>query len=140
MRPRISFTLTFNLRVSMETNKKEVALDDFSHAVGAEIAELRRQKSWSGKQLGHFIGVSQQQISRYENGVCEITTNTLFSLLHHLEISLSMFFYRVALRLEKNKSSLYADFGLLFERLGPNSTRNTSLDIFTYFKQHKINK
>ena len=124
----------------METNKKEFALDGFSYAVGAEIAELRRQKSWSGKQLGHFIGVSQQQISRYENGVCEITMNTLFSLLHHLEISLSMFFYRVALRLEKNTSSLYTDFSLLFERLGPNSTRNTSLDIFTYFKQHKINE
>lgn len=97
----------------MATNN-DFVLDGFTDAVGAEIADLRRQKSWSGKQLGHFVGVSQQQISRYENGVCEITTSTLYALLYHLGISLSMFFYRVSLRLEKNQSSVYADFDAFF--------------------------
>ncbi|ENY6786356.1 MULTISPECIES: helix-turn-helix domain-containing protein [Providencia] len=117
----------------MRVSKRKFNRDSFADAVGAEIADLRRQKFWSGKQLGRLIGVSQQQISRYENGVCEITTSTLCALLHHLEISLSLFFYRVALRLEKNQSAVYADFGTLFEKLGPHSERDTSLDIYAHF-------
>ncbi|EKT62041.1 helix-turn-helix domain-containing protein [Providencia burhodogranariea] len=99
-------------------NKKnyELLLNSFSLSVGAEIARLRRDKGLSGEQLGNLIGVSQQQISRYECGICQITTMTLCVLLRHLEVSLEHFFYRVAVGIEKEKPSLYAEFECLFEK------------------------
>lgn len=99
-------------------NKKnyELLLNSFSLSIGSEIARLRRDKELSGEQLGNLIGVSQQQISRYECGVCQITIMTLCLLLRHLEVSFEHFFYRVAIGIEKGKPSLYAEFECLFEK------------------------
>lgn len=95
--------------------KKSSHICGFSSIMGAEIAYLRRERLLSGKQLGDLVGLSQQQISRYETGVCEISTVTLFSLLHQLNVSLDSFFYLVSLRLEKKRPSLYTQYDSLFK-------------------------
>ncbi|CAG9406797.1 hypothetical protein NVI2019_PEGOAJLN_00123 [Providencia alcalifaciens] len=100
-------------------NKIERITELFSRAIADELASLRRNKTLSGKQLGTLIGVSQQQISRYENGICEITLSNLCLLLHYLGISLESFFYFVSERIERMDPALYTEFNSLFMQHGP---------------------
>ncbi len=92
----------------------------FSQAMGAEIARLRRKKSLSGKELGSLVGLSQQQISRYENGVCEITIVILCELLLYLDTPLDTYFYCVSKRLEQNNPKLHNKFAFIFGQCGLN--------------------
>ncbi|EKT58848.1 fimbrial operon regulator [Providencia rettgeri Dmel1] len=41
----------------------------------------------TGKDLGAMLNVSQQQISRYENGVTNITVGMLNEILNILDVS-----------------------------------------------------
>ncbi|EUC97009.1 MULTISPECIES: helix-turn-helix domain-containing protein [Providencia] len=100
----------------MSLKKIERRRELFSRAIADEIACLRRNKLLSGRQLGSLIGISQQQISRYENGICEITLSTLCLLLHYLEISLESFFFFVSKRIEAELSGLNSEFNLLFKK------------------------
>lgn len=102
----------------MRFKKTESIKKSFSRAVADEIASLRKNKLLSGKELGLLIGVSQQQISRYENGICEMTLSTLCILLHYLEVSLESFFFFVSERIEAEVPELYNEFNLLFEQHG----------------------
>ena len=49
----------------------------FSKAVGYEIYLLRKRRLLTGKSLAELLDISQQQISRYERGVCHITVDML---------------------------------------------------------------
>lgn len=100
----------------MNVKKGTPRLDDLSYAMGKEIARLRRERLWSGKHLGRLVGVSQQQISRYERGVCEMSLTTLCVLLHHFGVSLESFFYTLAVQLRSQKSVMYAKYGFLFQQ------------------------
>ncbi|MTC60527.1 helix-turn-helix domain-containing protein [Providencia rustigianii] len=102
----------------MRLKKIEEITKSFTQAIAAEIANLRRKKLLSGKQLGSLIGVSQQQISRYENGICEINLSTLCLLLHYLDVSLESFFYFVSERIEEEEPRLHTEFQTLFEQHG----------------------
>ncbi|MEM7862776.1 helix-turn-helix transcriptional regulator, partial [Morganella morganii] len=51
------------------------------HDVGALIRKLRKEKRMSGVDLGAELGISQQQISRYENATSEISVSTLINIL-----------------------------------------------------------
>lgn len=94
--------------------KKSVCNDDFSAVIGAQVANLRKERNLSGKQLGDLIGVSQQQISRYEQGKCQITMPTLFLILCSMGVSSENFFYLLETRLKKYNPSLFADYYVLF--------------------------
>lgn len=100
----------------MSLKKIEGITESFTKAIADEIAILRRKRLLSGKQLGTLIGVSQQQISRYENGICEINLSTLCILLHYLNVSLESFFYFVSERIEAAEPSLHSEFNTLFEQ------------------------
>lgn len=101
----------------MSINKKALrSTTPFSLAMGAEIARLRREKALSGKELGDLVGLSQQQISRYENGVCEMTTVMLCGLLYCLEVSLEAYFDSVAKHLEKNNHNFYTKYAFVLEQ------------------------
>ncbi|MEI9600054.1 helix-turn-helix transcriptional regulator [Moellerella wisconsensis] len=95
----------------------------FSQAMGAEIARLRRNKALSGRELGSLVGLSQQQISRYENGVCEIPIVILCNLLFYLDTSLDTYFYFVSKRLEQNNPNIHNKFAFIFEQCGMNITQ-----------------
>jgi transcriptional regulator with XRE-family HTH domain len=115
--------------------KKTSHIYGFSSIMGAEIACLRRGRSLSGKQLGDLVGLSQQQISRYETGVCEISTVTLCSLLHKLDVSLNSFFYLVATRLENSRPSLYQRYNSLFKMNEVILKSQHGLDVYARFEQ-----
>ncbi|MGC6599870.1 helix-turn-helix domain-containing protein, partial [Escherichia coli] len=50
------------------------------------------RKSLTGAQLGELLDVSQQQISRYENGITSINIETLDMILKLLDADWSEFY------------------------------------------------
>lgn len=66
-------------------------MKNVNQIVGKEIRKRRKNLGLSGMELADLIGISQQQISRYERGECNITLENLFSLAKALEVSLIYF-------------------------------------------------
>ncbi|HHR6391308.1 TPA: helix-turn-helix domain-containing protein [Providencia alcalifaciens] len=64
--------------------------------ISEEIRHLRKQKGLTGVQLGKVLHLSQQQISRYENGRNLIPFDMLLLLLFVLEDSPAYFFQRLS--------------------------------------------
>lgn len=69
--------------------------------IGEQIRFLRRKKGLSGSEFGALMGMSQQQISRYERGINYITVDILLLMLSHFEVSPELFFRYLTLRLKK---------------------------------------
>lgn len=70
-------------------------LSEMELSIGREIRCLRKKNGMSGEKLGLLLGVSQQQISRYESAKSKVTINTLFTILNLFNVSLVRFFERV---------------------------------------------
>ncbi|WP_273818500.1 helix-turn-helix domain-containing protein [Providencia rettgeri] len=87
-------TVNDNVNILMRSN--------FSKAVAAEIAYLRKKKGYTGKELAKYVGVSQQQISRYESGISNINVDTLAIILNILGCSLESFFKKVDIRMKED--------------------------------------
>lgn len=66
-------------------------MKNVNQIVGKEIRKRRKNLGLSGMELADLIGISQQQISRYERGECNITLENLFSLAKALEVNLIYF-------------------------------------------------
>lgn len=63
--------------------------------VGVLIRTLRKEKGMSGVDLGVAIGISQQQVSRYENAKSEISITTVFNILSVFNMTPTEFFTRL---------------------------------------------
>lgn len=78
----------YNRNVELVKTHKDMALND---RAGALIRHLRIKNSMSGKTLAGFVGVSQQQISRYESGECELTLRQIQKIAFFLGFSFWQF-------------------------------------------------
>ncbi|WP_272691087.1 helix-turn-helix domain-containing protein [Providencia sp. PROV116] len=87
---------------------------DINVVIGHHIMLLRKSRGLTGQGLAKKLGVSQQQVSRYERGVCKIDTDTLIIVLMHLEASLEFFFQKVALSLKERTPNLYGYYQSVF--------------------------
>lgn len=67
-------------------------MKNVNQIIGKEIRKRRKKLGLSGVELADLVGVSQQQISRYERGECNITIDNLFNLARALELDLICFF------------------------------------------------
>lgn len=83
-------------------------------AVGRQIYLTRRGCGLTGSQLAEKLGVSQQQVSRYERGVCRIDVDSLVYLLNQLNVPLDVFFHNVSLILKEVSPQTYAQYHSLF--------------------------
>lgn len=70
--------------------------------IGQEIKTLRKSKGITGYELGSIIKLSQQQISRYENGDSAIPLDTLILILRVFNISPEKFIHRVLFILNRD--------------------------------------
>lgn len=77
-----------------KNNKQSMRLNKM---IGQFIRESRSAKSLTGAEFGKLINVSQQQISRYENGVTSISVETLDTIFSALDINWSEFYRKVLL-------------------------------------------
>ena len=66
-------------------NKKD---NSVSVAIGQKIKETRKSFGMTGKQLGLRLGVTQQQISRYESGTTPMTIDILFLIVRALDVKI----------------------------------------------------
>ncbi|MBQ0330551.1 helix-turn-helix transcriptional regulator, partial [Providencia rettgeri] len=93
----------------MKSNKLKTSIDSFqkilTEQIGMELSYLRKEKGLSGSELAKKLKISQQQISRYERGICSINCGMLFSILFYLEISPSAFFESVSLKINEKHPS-----------------------------------
>lgn len=85
-----------------------------SLAVGRQLFITRKWCGITGKVLGEKLGVSQQQISRYERGVCRVDIDTLVCLLNELNMPLNDFFISVSLILKEMSPKAYKEYHSLF--------------------------
>jgi transcriptional regulator with XRE-family HTH domain len=60
--------------------------------VGYRIASMRRAKGLSQADLGTAVGVTFQQIQKYEKGVNRVGASRLQQIACHLDVSISVLF------------------------------------------------
>jgi transcriptional regulator with XRE-family HTH domain len=60
--------------------------------IGARLRFRRQMLGWSQETLGQRMGVTFQQVQKYENGVNRIGAGRLFELSKILEVSVPYFF------------------------------------------------
>lgn len=70
--------------------KKVVTTVDF--VVGERIRTFRRELGWSQKQLAEPLGVSYQQVQKYENATDRVTAARLFTIAQALGRPVGDFF------------------------------------------------
>lgn len=98
--------------------------DYLSIMVGKEIARFRKEARLSGEQLANMVGISQQQVSRYERGACQITISILCIVLQKLNIPLNDFFEKIAERIGRDQPMIYHKFETVFS---PINTMNSNI-------------
>ncbi|MGM0939170.1 MAG: helix-turn-helix domain-containing protein [Pseudomonadota bacterium] len=91
-----------------------VAKIHLSQAVGRQIYLTRKALGLTGKELAEKLGVSQQQVSRYERGICRIDVDTLVYLLNQLGEPIDSFFHNVSIILKDNSPKIYEEYHSLF--------------------------
>jgi transcriptional regulator with XRE-family HTH domain len=62
--------------------------------IGARMRERRDNLGLSQRQVGEMLGVTFQQIQKYEKGVNRVSAARLFEICKALKISLSSMFER----------------------------------------------
>ncbi|MEY0132084.1 helix-turn-helix domain-containing protein [Providencia rettgeri] len=60
--------------------------------IGKKIKLLRSEYRLSGSDLARIIGISQQQLSRYENGLSDISTSKIMLISVYFKVDVCYFF------------------------------------------------
>ena len=76
---------------------------DIDKKIGQGLQNLRKEKGISQKELGLIMGVTPQQIYKYENGKSSITLSSLYKICKNLNISVLELEERMFLSENKNK-------------------------------------
>ncbi|WP_336431883.1 helix-turn-helix transcriptional regulator, partial [Providencia rettgeri] len=63
----------------------------FNIIVGKKIKRYRKEMKLTTEELGRYIGVSQQQISRYESGINHINIDFLSQLSELFKVPIQFF-------------------------------------------------
>lgn len=77
----------------MSTQKKPPHLIDI--LMGARIRKLRTERGMSQEQLGKALGVTFQQVQKYERGANRISSSRLFQTAQALRITTSALFHDI---------------------------------------------
>lgn len=84
-----SCALTRRNHESLMSNKSTTEND---HNVGLRISTLRKAKGLSQTELGQHVGVTFQQVQKYESGVNRISSGRLQQIAQIFEVPISMLF------------------------------------------------
>lgn len=124
--------------VQMPKNKLDDSRTVFTKAIGKEIHKLRKERSMTGKYLAKLVNVSQQQISRYECGVCNITIDTLIVILNALDVSLTDFFNQVFLQVFEKEKKICVQYHNVFSSTDQSEELKKQLEIFSRYDQTNL--
>lgn len=62
------------------------------HQVGRRIRQARRDMKLTQEQLGNMIGLTFQQVQKYEKGVNRVSAGTLYEIAQVLDLPINWFF------------------------------------------------
>lgn len=62
------------------------------HQVGRRIRQARRAAKLTQEQLGNLIGLTFQQVQKYERGINRVSAGTLYEIAQVFELPISWFF------------------------------------------------
>lgn len=80
-------------------HKSHVAHHSFSRYIGERIKKLRKIHHISGKNLAVYLNISQQQLSRYENGNGNISFIKIYLIAIYFNVDLKFFMKWITLQL-----------------------------------------
>ena len=63
--------------------------------IGKQITAIRKAKNMSQSELSRLIGVSYQQLQKYEKGINRISASKLYLTSTALNVDINMFFKEV---------------------------------------------
>ena len=66
-------------------------VDRINRHIGARLALLRDKLGLTQKEVGVILGVTQQQVRKYENGENRLSACALFALARHLHVEVPFF-------------------------------------------------
>ncbi|MDK7756339.1 helix-turn-helix transcriptional regulator [Providencia rettgeri] len=102
--------------------------------IGNYLRQKRIENDLTGEDISKLLHVSQQQVSRYENGVNTISFSLILLFLIQLNISVESFFVSLLKELESEGEII--DLGLkLYSNSSPN--RNQYLYLWRYLFSNK---
>ncbi|AXY35078.1 helix-turn-helix domain-containing protein [Yersinia pseudotuberculosis] len=70
----------------------KLTVTEADRLIGKRIQQRRKEKKLTAASLSEEIGVSQQQLSRYERGTNKINVTHLIDIASHLDTPISWFF------------------------------------------------
>lgn len=73
----------------IRNNAKE---QEISIRIGKNLKELRRANAITQAELGEFLGITLQQIQKYENGKNRLPSSKLFLIAEFLGVDVNEFF------------------------------------------------
>lgn len=76
---------------SRPDDKKKGRASEIDQLIGARLKEVRKQQRLTQEDLAEKLGVSFQQVQKYENGKNRISFASIYELSNYLNISLEDF-------------------------------------------------
>ena len=75
-------------RIGKEAGRKSRAPNDIDKAIGVYIRERRRDMNMTLAELGADLGISHQQLQKYETGVNRVSAGMLYHIAECLNTSI----------------------------------------------------
>lgn len=113
----------------MDNNKRNVT--EIDKIVGNKIKEIRKSKKISQSKLGEIIGITFQQVQKYENGTNRISISRLYDIAQALNIQIEKLISQDAIN-ESNaeQSNEKADkFANIFASIEDENTKSSILSL-----------
>ncbi|WP_272517478.1 MULTISPECIES: helix-turn-helix domain-containing protein [unclassified Providencia] len=79
---------------------------DINFIVGRQLRILRLKQELNGAQMGSILGISQQQVSRYENGVTTLSIDTIVTICIYFSLPLKEFLAPLMVLTENKNESI----------------------------------
>lgn len=75
-----------------EFHRRRESCTELYHFLGNRIRERRHKLNWTLANLGEKLGISHQQVQKYEHGVVHISAARIYKLAHILGVSPGYFY------------------------------------------------
>jgi len=91
---------------------------DINLIVGQNIRSLRCRNGMTTRNLADRLGISSQQISRYERGINKIDASTVFNIINIFDVPYESLFPEPEAEdfTQKKNSLMYMDQGVFYDR------------------------
>ena len=87
-------------------NRTEMTKNDIDFIIGQQLKKLRSEQGINGSQLGKILDISQQQVSRYENGVTTLSIDAIVTICLCFNLSLKEFLAPLMMLTENKNESI----------------------------------